>query len=142
MTDDLPADALRRHDEIADRLAEVEAALASPAGADAWRERVGKALLALRDVGREQLEAFVGADGLLDRIVAADESQSPRVDQLKARVPALQREMRATLAALEQGRPEVVRETSIPLLIDVVRLRQQSADILYETYWHDVGGRG
>lgn len=142
MADDLPDEALRRHHEVADRLAEVEAALASPAGSDAWRERVKKSLLVLREVGKEQLETFIAADGLLDRIVAADPAQSPRIDQLRDRVPALQQEMRATLAAIEHGTPDEVRETSIPLLIDVVRLRQQSADLLFETYWHDIGGPG
>lgn len=141
MADDLPG-VLRRHHEVADRLAEVETALAAPAGAEAWRERVEKSLLALREVGREHLDEFVRADGLLDRIVAADESQSPRVDQLKARVPALQAGMRDTLAALDNGTPDEVRETSIALLVNVVRLRQQSADLLFETYWHDVGGPG
>jgi hypothetical protein len=142
MADDLPGDVLRRHDLVAQALAEVEAALAAPAGADDWRERVEKSLHALREVGREQLDAFVGADGLLDRIVAADQGQAPRVDQLKARVPTLQQEMRATLAALEHGTPDDVREATIGLLVTVVRLRQQSADLLYETYWHDLGGRG
>ena len=143
MAGDLPDDIVGRRELVGNALADLEAALAAPAGTgDEWRERVEEAVHHLQDVGREQLAAFVGAEGLLDRIVAADEAQAPRAERLRGRIPDLERNLNEVLGALDHGTPEEIREASIELLIDVVRVRHQTADILYDAFWRDVGDPG
>jgi hypothetical protein len=143
MAGELPDDIDGRRALVGNALADVEAALAAPAGTGTeWRERVEKAVLHLQQVGREQLAAFVGADGLLDRIVAADAAQAPRAEKLRGRIPDLERNMNEVLGALDHGTPQEIREASIELLVDVVRLRQQTADLLYDALWRDVGDPG
>jgi hypothetical protein len=139
MAGDLPDDIVGRRALVGNALADVEAALAAPVGTSEWRERVEQAVMRLQDVGREQLAAFVGADGLLDRIVAADEAQAPRAEKLRGRIPDLERNMNEVLGALDHGTPEEIREASIELLVDVVRVRHQTADLLYDAFWRDVG---
>ena len=143
MAGDLPDDIVGRRELVGNALADLEAALAAPAGiGDRWRERVEEAVLHLQQVGREQLAAFVSADGLLDRIVAADEAQAPRAERLRGRIPDLERNMNEVLGALDHGTPDEIREASIELLVDVVRVRHQTADLLYDAFWRDVGDPG
>jgi hypothetical protein len=140
MAGDLPEDIVDRRAAVGNALADVETALAAPTGiGDEWRKRVEQTVLHLQHVGQEQLAAFVGADGLLDRIVAADEAQAPRAEKLRGRIPDLERHMNEVLGALDHGTPDEIREASIELLVDVVRVRHQTGDLLYDAFWRDIG---
>lgn len=134
--------ARRRRADLLRAIHGFERAVASPAAAPAWRERVGQQLAALREQLTEHIVVTEGSDGLYAELL----QHAPRLTRqvtgltgdhgvLRRRVEALNRLVRDPGTGVDD-----LRGCATELLGELARHRQRGADLVYEAYATDIGG--
>ena len=135
-----------RRAELRESLSALEHALASPAVGRPliWGERVRSVLVELADDFREHIEVTEGPDGLHHAILAGDLRLTNAVDALTAEhhriADALAGLVSATEPPVTMGDVAGVRDQATALLTQLIRHRQQGADLIFEAYATDIGG--
>lgn len=138
-------DAVRlRRAELRGSLDLLERALAAPAAGriEVWCEAVHAALRSLRDDFTAHVEITEGVGGLHQMILDGALRLTNAVD-------ALSREHREIATAIDdliartEGDPDVedIRDRGTDLFARLIRHRQRGADLVYEAYDTDIGGR-
>ncbi|MDH3678911.1 MAG: hypothetical protein OEV40_03065 [Acidimicrobiia bacterium] len=130
-----------RRAEIGDAVAELERALAAPAGVgEAWTGRVVDALRLLGELGQEQSRAVTAPGGLVDELRSQRPAFVQRAEALNESLDEVLAELHELVEAVPKVEPRDAREKVLPFLGRVVRLRQTMADLIWDAYWVDVGG--
>jgi hypothetical protein len=129
---------------LAEEMAELEEALARPASAEDWLERVEVGLADLRLALDAHIEEVEGTDGLLAEIV----EMSPRLlgqteDLRRQHMTLLGAWLRAeaTVRAAREDGPAaraLVRRRVVALIGRLTRHRQAGSDLVYEAYNVDI----
>jgi hypothetical protein len=132
-----------------DATAALEAALAAPAAGAGWRDGLRAALVEVDVTIRDHIAETEGDGGLLDRVRVEVPRLSNAVSKLVDEHLTLTQLTRKVVDRLDGVADDrigeeapVVREDALNLLAAIVRHRQRGADLLYEAYQVDVGGRG
>lgn len=135
-----------RRAELRESLSALEQALASPAVGRPliWGERVRSVLVELADDFREHIEVTEGPDGLHQAILAGDLRLTNAVDALTGEhhriADALADLVSATEPPVTMSDVAGVRDQATTLLTQLIRHRQQGADLIFEAYATDIGG--
>jgi hypothetical protein len=136
-----------RRAELRETLNLLEAALAAPATGRAvvWGEAAHAALVMLADDFAAHVEVTEGPGGLHQSIVGAEPRLAYAVDGLTAEHGQISAEIAALVADSEPpvtpGDVGDLRERGTALLTSMIRHRQRGADLIYEAYETDIGGR-
>jgi hypothetical protein len=121
----------------------LEAALAEPPGQDpdAWRDRLSQLVDQLDDELRSHVEGTEGPGGLFEEVMTAAPRLSTQVERVRGEHSML-RDRATLLRAVIEGDDtvEAIRTAGLDVLTALIIHRQHGADLLYETYWVDVGG--
>lgn len=139
---------LRAHRaELAESMAALDAALATPLGTGVlWRRRVRAALTELDHDLRDHVAITERPGGLHDSLRAAAPRLSSGVDRLTRDHEAFLAEVTRLLDERDEGLDDAGvqahREAATSLVGQLVRHRQRGADLLYEAYALDLGGSG
>lgn len=133
----------RRRERLRQLMDQLEAALAEPpaAGLDDWLGRLSQLGDGLDVEWRSHVADTEGEGGLFDEVVATAPRLSGAVARVRDEHPALSTDLVRFRDAVEGGaEPAAVRRAGLALLTGLIVHRQHGADLLYETYWVDVGG--
>ena len=133
--------------ELRDSVAAVDEALASPiARGGAWRERVRAALAELSHDFRDHIDLTERPGGIYDGVRRSAPRLMRRVDRLTGEHATYAEAIGGYLAVLEHGGTigdlPAFREEVTTLMGQLVRHRQQGADLVYEAFEVDLGGSG
>jgi hypothetical protein len=126
--------------------AELEEALARPAGQDAKEWSVGTAdcLDLLAQAFELHAQHSEGPDGLLTEVVEVSPRCAPAVEQIKRDHRDILKDLWALEATARRchdvGQIKDVREEALGLLQAIARHRQRGADLIYEAYSVDIEG--
>lgn len=135
-------EAQARRQEMEQRLAGLERALAAPSAAPGWAATVRDSLLSLHQSLAHHVVAVEAPDGLLPQIIDA----APRLANAVKRLEADHRRLSEAISTLvedtSEGEPDAVRELAVELLRDMALHRQRGSDLVYEAYSTDIGGYG
>lgn len=135
----------RRHD-LRKMMEGLELAVAGPAGEpDHWLGSVEGALVGLRQALDAHITEAESPDGLLAEIIALDPRLAVSADQLRSEHRELLRAWERAHQALKEGpTPDrsKTRRRVVSLLGRLALHRQSGADLVYEAYNVDIGGRG
>lgn len=135
-----------RRAELRETLNLLEAALAAPARGRAviWGEAVHASLVMLADDFGAHIEVTEGPGGLHQAILEGAVRLTNAVDALTAEHSGIATELAALVAdSAAPVTPDDVddlRVRATRLLGQLVRHRQQGADLIYEAYETDIGG--
>ena len=138
----------RRRADLHHALVEVEDAISGPAvGREAeWAREVVEQLGALRETLEEHIEVTERAEGLYDEILHKAPRLAGAVNRLKDEHPLLRDSASETISKLRttpigpQWSLQEARDDIQRLLGQVVKHRQQGADLVWEAYNLDIGG--
>lgn len=115
-------------------------AAAAPGRESAWSSKVRAELDRLADAFAAHVEATEGHEGLFDQV----RRHAPRLDHLCHRLTddhvTIATDLTEATAALDRGVSDA-REAVLSLLAHMARHRQLGADLVYEAYAVDLGGR-
>jgi hypothetical protein len=142
---DLQAVRVRRA-ELRENIGAMERALASPARGRAvvWGEAVHASLVVLADDFSAHVEVTEGPGGLHQAILSGDLRLANAVDALTAEHAQIAEEIAGLVAdSAAPVTPDDVaglRERANRLLGQLIRHRQQGADLIYEAFETDIGG--
>jgi hypothetical protein len=134
--------ARRRRADLLRAIHRFERAVASPAAAPTWRERVADQIAALREQLAEHVVVTEGPDGLYAELL----EHAPRLDRQVTGLTedhGVLREQIGSLASMVQAPTvgvEDLRRLATDLLGELARHRQRGADLVYEAYATDIGG--
>jgi hypothetical protein len=135
----------RRHD-LRKMMEGLELAVAGPAGEpDHWLGSVESALVDLRQALDAHITEAESTDGLLAEIIALDPRLAVSADQLRSEHGDLLRAWeRAYQILQDEPTPDrsKIRRRVVSLLGRLALHRQAGADLVYEAYNVDIGGRG
>jgi len=141
-------DAVRiRRAELLEALNRLEVSLAAPASGRAvvWGEQVHAILVEIAEDFRAHIEVTEGPDGLHQAILAGDLRLTNAVEALAAEHTPIADEIALLVAETEPPVTpqdvDIVRDQGTDLLSRLVRHRQRGADLIYEAYQTDIGGR-
>lgn len=136
--------ARERRNDLLEVLAELEAALAHPAGIEpvAWIGNAEKVMLRLRDEFDVHVDVTESPGGLFEECIEA----SPRV---ASSVAVLVREHRELVQKIDEGLAALqgpdsdiqeLRDRLLDLLGKLARHRHRGADLVWDAYNIDIGG--
>jgi hypothetical protein len=129
---------------LAEEMAELEEALARPASAEDWLERVEVGLADLRLALDAHIEEVEGSDGLLAEIVEMSPRLLGQTEDLRRQHMALLGawlRAEATVRAAREDGPAaraLVRRRVVALIGRLTRHRQAGSDLVYEAYNVDI----
>lgn len=143
------AEARRRRADLHAALVDVEHAASGPATGreHQWAMDVVKRLSALRDAILEHIEVTERPEGLYDEISQIAPRLAGQIERLRAEHPELRDATSEMIAKLEtSGIGDTwplhdARDDLQRLLGRLVRHRQHGADLVWEAYNLDIGGR-
>jgi hypothetical protein len=136
----------RRRAELRESLDGLERSLAAPASGRSviWGERVHDALTALAEDFADHIDVTEGPGGLHQAILSGDLRLTNAVVALTGEHALVASALAGLLADTEPpvAPPDVaaVRQRATGLLGELIRHRQQGADLIYEAYQTDIGG--
>ncbi len=136
--------ARERHDALSTAIERLERALAAPAAlrAAAWSERASSGLDDVRQAIAAHVDQVEAPEGLLDEIRAATPRLAARVDALHGEHTRLL-ERAAALAGRLPGGDDLdfpaLRRDAAGLLAELRAHRATEADLIYESFWTDLG---
>ena len=124
-----------RREDLRQRMIDLEAAAARPAGRDAelWRKSVRHELEGLRDVWNHHVVTTEKPDGFLDEVIAHAPQLARRRDALLQDHVEIS-EMFETVLAREDASVDEARDDVVDLLGALVRHRHKGAEFTYEAY--------
>ena len=134
--------ARERRAAMRETMARLENALARPVAADDWRTVVSDRLQEVQRALDAHTTEVEGPDGILADLIQTAPRLSAGVDQMRADHTRLAGSLTTLLFAVQQLEPRDLRERSLELLADLVRHRQDGADLVYEAFNADIGGQG
>lgn len=129
-----------RRGAIGRAIADLERALAAPAGSDRWSVAVADAMAGLVALGRQQRETMLEAGGLVEDLRTNRPRLVRRAEMLVDDIEDLITEMSMLHESVGSAEPQEIRDRALPCLGRVVRARQAMADLVWDAYWTDVGG--
>lgn len=133
-----------RRDRLREVMDRLERALAQPAGPDVaeWRHGVAEVMGDLEAVFDDHVTETEATGGLFDDIMEHAPRLAHRASRLRGEHPELTESVAALRATLEaeitDGYVSAVRREATTLLGQLIRHRQDGADLLFEAYWVDV----
>jgi ElaB/YqjD/DUF883 family membrane-anchored ribosome-binding protein len=142
----LTARAIEDHDALTSAIELLEHALAEAAvhREQPWSERAGRALERVREAVRSHVRGVEAPEGLFDEVVAVAPRLQKRVTAVREDHIALATratDLAAGLAAHQNHNVVALRHQAEALLSDLREHRGTEADLVYEAFWTDLGGR-
>lgn len=133
--------ARKRRQALADALAHLEDALASPSMASAWRHDVGEALTEVREAFADHIREVEGPHGLLVDIREDAPRLSITVEELVKDHVAIAHTIYDLVDSLTSAPPEDIRTRALEVMRELVIHRQRGSDLVWEAYATDIGGQ-
>lgn len=137
--------AASRRQDLRLAMESLETAVSRPAQSDQeWLSGVRQAATDLGHALRAHVGEVESAEGLLAEVVDHEPRLSQMADDLRAEHPELIIAWQRLSDALGEPNPDPrsVRRRSVTLLGRLTMHRQAGADLVYEAYQVDIGGRG
>lgn len=144
MTDTAAApylEAQARREEMEERIAALERALAAATGASGWASSVQFRLVDLRGALAAHVVAVEAPDGLLAEIVDGAPRLANAVQRMKDDHAALAEEIDSLVESALTVEPATLRERGLELMRDMVLHRHRGSDLVYEAFARDIGGQ-
>jgi hypothetical protein len=123
----------------------LEIAVSGPVQSESeWLANVRRAVADLGQALQAHVDEVESEAGLLAEVVDHEPRLSQMADELRAEHPELLMAWQRVSNALDEPQPDsrAVRRRSVALLGRLTMHRQAGADLVYEAYQVDIGGRG
>lgn len=134
--------ASRLREALGEALAGFEQSLARPAALTDWAEGVQDALVELRAAFRSHAAEVEGHDGLLEDLRREAPRVSGLVELLEDDHVTIDEALAHLGELLGDGAVDEVRKAGLDVMRRLVLHRQRGADVVFEAYVAEIGGRG